>query len=83
MHLIFCAEGPVDATRSNNATAPDLITEIGEVANIEYRQQAEVSGADGDGRLETLHVRDRRTGSVSADQADALFLLIGAAPFTS
>jgi thioredoxin reductase (NADPH) len=60
-----------------------LITEISETSNIQVRRQSEVQGADGDGRLETLHVRDSCAGTVSAHAADALFILIGAAPFTN
>ena len=51
--------------------------------NIEVRTETEVVGGGGDGRLEHLVLRDVATGSEVTVEAQALFLLIGARPFTS
>jgi thioredoxin reductase (NADPH) len=41
-----------------------------------------VVGGSGDGRLEDIDVRHRASGAVDTLQAAALFVLIGAEPFT-
>ena len=45
------------------------------------RYRTEVAGG-GDGRLEQLRLRHRDTGDTQTEQADGLFVLIGAQPFT-
>ena len=50
--------------------------------NIEVRLEAEVVGGGGDGRLDHLIVRDRRSGATERVEAAALFLFIGATPHT-
>jgi thioredoxin reductase (NADPH) len=59
-----------------------LIDEIGGTPNIDIRANTEVFGAAGDGRLETLTIRDTITGSTRSVAAAALFVLIGAEPRT-
>jgi thioredoxin reductase (NADPH) len=60
-----------------------LITEISATPNIEVQFEAEVVGGAGDGRLEQVDVRHRRSGSIETMPAAAMFILIGAQPFTS
>ncbi len=59
-----------------------LIREIDAVANIDVRRSTEVIGGGGDGQLEWLQLRDRRTGDVDTARAAAVFVLIGAEPNT-
>ena len=59
-----------------------LITEIDACADIEVVYGVEVVGGAGDGRLETIDIRSSRTGAVDTRSAAALFILIGAEPFT-
>jgi thioredoxin reductase (NADPH) len=59
-----------------------LITEITNAANVEVRYGVEVVGGAGRGHLERLQLRERRSGGVSVVPARALFVLIGAEPFT-
>ncbi len=50
--------------------------------SIVVRTEAEVVGADGDGRLEKVTIRDRATSAEEGVRADALFVMIGAQPRT-
>jgi thioredoxin reductase (NADPH) len=59
-----------------------LINEIDAALNIDIRHSVEVVGGGGDGRLEWLDLKDRRTGQVEAAPAAAVFVLIGAQPHT-
>ena len=59
-----------------------LIQELESAPNVELRYGVEVVGAGGRGRLESLHLRDRARGEVTQVPASALFVLIGAEPFT-
>jgi len=59
-----------------------LIREIETAPNIAVRYRAEVAGGSGDGRLEQLRLRHQDTGAIETVQADGLFVLIGARPFT-
>jgi thioredoxin reductase (NADPH) len=59
-----------------------LIREIEAAPNIDIRYRTEVAGGGGDGRLEQLRLRHRDTGDTKTEQADGLFVLIGARPFT-
>jgi thioredoxin reductase (NADPH) len=58
-----------------------LITEIEATPNIHLMCGVEVVGGGGDGRLETIDV-GRPSGAVDTLPAAALFILIGAEPFT-
>src|SRR5580700_7813478 len=59
-----------------------LIREIEAAPNIEVRYRTEVAGGNGDGHLEQLKLRQRDTSDTETEPADALFVLIGAQPFT-
>ena len=59
-----------------------LIREIEATANITVRLNTEVGDGRGDERLESLTLRDRRTGRAEQVPATALFALIGGAPRT-
>jgi thioredoxin reductase (NADPH) len=58
-----------------------LIEQIEALPKIEVRTRTEAVGAEGDGRLCALRVRDA-SGSVSAEEVDACFVFIGAMPRT-
>jgi thioredoxin reductase (NADPH) len=60
-----------------------LIDEIDAAENIEVRPHTEVAGGSGDGSLETIVLRDCRTGRTETVPAAALFVLIGTQPHTS
>ena len=60
-----------------------LIREIDNSDNVEVRLHTEIDDVRGDLRLERLVLRDRSTGTVEEVPADAVFILIGAAPHTS
>jgi thioredoxin reductase (NADPH) len=59
-----------------------LRDEIDAAANIDVRYRTEAVGGSGDGRLRTLTIRDDAAGTESEEEADALFVLIGARPHT-
>ena len=59
-----------------------LIDVIDTTGNIDLRTDAEVVGGSGDGRLEQVTVRDRRSGAEDRIRADGLFVMIGAQPRT-
>src|SRR6185312_15203724 len=59
-----------------------LIQQIAAIPNITVRVCTEVIGAQGDGHLEKLALRDNQTGQTETVDASALFVFIGAAPLT-
>jgi thioredoxin reductase (NADPH) len=59
-----------------------LIRQIDAAPNLEIRFGCEVVGGGGDGRLQTLLLRERSGGRVSRVPAAGLFILIGAHPHT-
>lgn len=59
-----------------------LIKEIDATPTIDLRYGVEVVGCAGDGRLETIDVLHRSSGAVDILPTAALFILIGAEPFT-
>jgi thioredoxin reductase (NADPH) len=59
-----------------------LITEIDATSSIDVLCGTEVAGAAGDSRLETVDVRHAPSGAIETRAAAALFILIGAEPFT-
>jgi thioredoxin reductase (NADPH) len=59
-----------------------LIKEIDATPTIDLRYGVEVVGCAGDGRLETIDVLHRPSGAVDVLPTAALFILIGAEPFT-
>jgi thioredoxin reductase (NADPH) len=58
-----------------------LIEQIESLPNVEVRTQTEVVGAEGDGRLRALRIRDAK-GAETLEDADACFVFIGALPRT-
>ena len=59
-----------------------LIEAIDAAPNVVLRTSVEVVGGGGDGRLESVDVRDRTSGEVDTIRADGLFVMIGALPRT-
>jgi thioredoxin reductase (NADPH) len=59
-----------------------LVTEIAATENIAVRYGTTVVGGGGADRLERLELRDAPSGAVTTVDAAALFVLIGAEPFT-
>ena len=59
-----------------------LIKEITGTANIDVRPNTVVAGGGGTGRLESLTLQDRRSGTTETVPAAAMFVLIGAEPRT-
>jgi thioredoxin reductase (NADPH) len=59
-----------------------LIDQIATRANIHLLACSEIVEASGEGRLEALRIVDLNTKEISAKKADALFIFIGARPYT-
>lgn len=59
-----------------------LINEIAAASNISVRLRTRVVDGTGTTRLETLSLSDDSAGVISVEDADALFVLIGARPHT-
>ena len=59
-----------------------LVKAIGSTPNVDVRHGTEVVDGTGDGRLESLTLRDRSTKAVNETAADALFVTIGGEPRT-
>lgn len=59
-----------------------LIDQIAGESNIHVMPKTEITQAYGSERLEHLDIRDLATGEVSQKTADALYIFIGAKPFT-
>ena len=58
-----------------------LIEQIEALQNVEVRTRSEALGAEGDGRLRSLRIRNA-DGGESLEQVDACFVFIGARPLT-
>jgi thioredoxin reductase (NADPH) len=85
VHLATYARHVTIVVRSESLAASMsnyLRTEIDVTPNIEVRYCTEVVGGGGNGSLEHLELADRRSGTVTSEPAAALFVLIGAEPFT-
>nr|WP_294792338.1 FAD-dependent oxidoreductase [uncultured Mucilaginibacter sp.] len=59
-----------------------LIDQIAGESNIHVMPKTEITQAYGSERLEHLDIRDLATGEVTQKTADALYIFIGAKPFT-
>src|SRR5215207_7831152 len=59
-----------------------LVDRIDATANIEVRLQTEVVAGRGDGHLESLTLRDRKSGDTEDVDTNWLFVFIGASPRT-
>jgi thioredoxin reductase (NADPH) len=60
-----------------------LIDQIEAARNIDVRPNAELTACSGDGVLETITLRDTVSGHTGAVPAAALFIQIGAEPYTA
>jgi thioredoxin reductase (NADPH) len=58
-----------------------LIEQIEALENVEVRTRTQAVGAEGNGRLRALRIRDAN-GDESVEEADACFVFIGALPRT-
>lgn len=59
-----------------------LIDQIGATSNITLRPQTEITEAAGSERLEKLVISNLVTGERTTEEADALYIFIGAKPYT-
>jgi thioredoxin reductase (NADPH) len=59
-----------------------LIERIRRLPNVEVRTRATIAAAEGGGRLESITVKDLRTGNTERVPCDGLFVFIGATPRT-
>jgi thioredoxin reductase (NADPH) len=59
-----------------------LIEQIGAAENIEVRLNTRITGGGGEGRLQHLVLEDSASGLIEDVPAAALFVLIGARPYT-
>ena len=59
-----------------------LLDRIERASNVEVITRAEVAAVAGNGRLETVDLRDRRNGSAERLPVAAMFVMIGADPCT-
>jgi thioredoxin reductase (NADPH) len=59
-----------------------LVRELDALENVRLRAGSEVVGGGGTGRLEYLVLRDNATGAETMEDADAVFVMIGAEPHT-
>ncbi len=59
-----------------------LIEQIAKTPNIRLRPCTEIAGVDGEGRVERVTLRSLKDGSCLTEDADALFIFIGARPRT-
>ncbi len=85
IHLASHAETVVILVRSPSLAASMsdyLIKEVEAAPNIEVRFTTVVADGGGDGRLQHLVLEDLNTGDREKVDADALFILIGAKPYT-
>ena len=85
MHLAQFAESVTIVVRSDTLAASMsdyLVKSIDRTPNINIRFETDVADGGGDGRLEWLDLKDRRSGAMERVAAAALFILIGADPCT-
>jgi thioredoxin reductase (NADPH) len=85
MHLARSAASVTILTRGASlveSMSDYLVRQIDEAANITVRPQTEVADGWGEGRLQGVTLRDRRTGATEDLPAAGLWVLIGAEPCT-
>ena len=86
LHLARYCERVTLVVRGPDLTATMssyLIEGIDAADNVVLVPQAEITDGGGDGRLQTVTLRDRSTGVEQPLRADALFVMIGAEPHTN
>jgi thioredoxin reductase (NADPH) len=84
-HLAKWADETTLVVRGDNigdSMSKYLVDEINATANIKIRLATRVVDGSGDDRLETLTLANHATGDAEVVRADALFVFIGARPFT-
>ena len=57
-----------------------LIEQIEKTSNICLRREIEVTGVEGEGRVERVGLASARTGAAQSQEADAVFVFIGTRP---
>ena len=72
----------VRGERLGGSMSDYLVRELEETANIRIRLRTEVVDGGGAGRLTGLTLRENATGAIEEVAADALYVMIGAAPHT-
>lgn len=85
LHLARYARTVTLVVRANSLHAgmsDYLVRQVAATPNIEVRLRTAVVDGGGDAHLEHLTLQDRATGAQETVAAQALFLLIGAHPFT-
>ena len=60
-----------------------LVDRVEGIENVEVHRGHVVSGLDGNGALQAVHLRDAATGAAKTIPARALFIFIGAVPHTN
>ena len=86
VHLAKFARSVTITVRSDSlasSMSQYLITEIEGTRNIDVRYGTEVAAVEGTDHLEAVVLRDRDSGVAETRPAEALFILIGAEPFTA
>ncbi|HVS97813.1 MAG TPA: FAD-dependent oxidoreductase [Puia sp.] len=85
MHLSKFAARVTIVIRRNDLSSTMsayLIDQIAKRDNIHILANSEITAASGSGRLEELTIQRADTGEVTTKKANALFIFIGARPFT-
>jgi thioredoxin reductase (NADPH) len=85
MHLSKFAASVTIVVRKKDLTSTMsayLIDQIAKRENIRLLTCSEITAATGNGRLEELRFVNTETGETSSKKANALFIFIGARPFT-
>jgi thioredoxin reductase (NADPH) len=59
-----------------------LIDQIEKTANIHLRPLAEIERVDGDGHVERISLKNATDGTITVENADALFVFIGTKPLS-
>ncbi|AHM62093.1 response regulator receiver modulated FAD- dependent pyridine nucleotide-disulfide oxidoreductase [Flammeovirgaceae bacterium 311] len=60
-----------------------LIEQLDELANVQLWPHTEVVGAEGEDKLEKLHLYNNQRDEKWKEEAEALFIFIGASPYTA
>jgi len=66
----------------NSSMSQYLIDQINQTENIHLCPNNEVREATGNKKLDTLIIENNKTGELTESHADALFIFIGARPYT-
>lgn len=86
IHLAKYAESVTILVRGDSLEAnmsEYLITEIGELPNVSVRYGVDVVDGEGEGHLDAVMIRDRKSGETERIESSALFVMIGVEPHTT